>query len=216
VLSLFAIGIAAGFALALPVGPMALLLVTTSLERGWRHGALGALAMALVDGCYAATIYFVGATVSGFLNEWHLWLSVAGAGILLFLAAQLFARNMHLLKKASDEGMAVVGSQSLGRTFLKFVSATIINPPTALYFLAIAPSVSVLAVKQTSLEPVVAGITFALSVFLGSLGWQESLAIFGSAARKITGTRARATIGLIGSAALLLMSLGVAASALVT
>jgi threonine/homoserine/homoserine lactone efflux protein len=210
---LFAIGFAAGLALAIPVGPMALLLVSTTIERGWRHGAVGALGMAVVDGCYAAVVFFVGASIAGFLNDWHLALGLIGAAILLSLSIQLLIRSIRVF--SSDERLEaqtpVAGG--LANTFAKFVSATIVNPATAFYFLAIAPSVSALASKNLTLQPVAAGLIFAIAVLCGSLIWQESLALAGSSLRKITTPRFRASIGLVGSVALLTMSIGIAASA---
>lgn len=84
-LTLFSIGFAAGLALAIPVGPMAIMLVNTTLERGWKHGSTGALAMATVDGMYAVTVFFVGGAISIWLKEWSLWLSLGGAAILFGL-----------------------------------------------------------------------------------------------------------------------------------
>jgi hypothetical protein len=45
---LFVIGFFAGLALAIPVGPMAIMLINTTLEKGWRTGVAGASAMATV------------------------------------------------------------------------------------------------------------------------------------------------------------------------
>ena len=42
---LFVIGFFAGLALAIPVGPMAIMLINTTLEKGWRTGVAGASAM---------------------------------------------------------------------------------------------------------------------------------------------------------------------------
>ena len=211
---LFAIGFASGLSLAIPVGPMALLLISTSIQRGWRHGAIGALGMALVDGCYAAAVYFVGSAISGILAQWHVQLGLAGAAIMLGLAAQLFVRNLRRLSRQDSLAVSTGSDGGLGSTFGRFVGATLINPPTALYFLAIAPTVSVLAERQHSLTSGFAGLTFAVAVLLGSLLWQETIALVGAGLRKITTPRIRATIGLVGACALLLMSVGIALSAI--
>ena len=211
---LFAFGLAAGLALAIPVGPMAILLVSTSIERGWRHGALGALGMASVDGLYAVAVYWLGSAIAGILAAWRLQLGMAGALILLALAGQLLLRNVKLLRAKNSTEVREVPTGSAGKTFGKFVLATIVNPPTALYFLAIAPTVSAYATDAGQAAQSSAGLVFAGGVFLGSLVWQQTLAAGGGSLRRITGVRARAILGLVGGVAMILMAAAIAVRAL--
>ncbi len=211
--ALFGFGFAAGLALAIPVGPMAILLISTSIERGWRHGALGALAMASVDGLYAVAVYWLGSAIAGILAQWRTQLGMAGALILLALAGQLLLRNLRLLRSGSEPAASQVGSGSGRKTFAKFVLATVVNPPTALYFLAIAPTVSSFVAETGQGAQVLAGAVFAVGVFAGSVIWQQALAAGGGSLRRITGVRARAILGLIGGTAMIGLALAVAAKA---
>lgn len=189
---IFAIGFAAGLALAIPVGPMAILLINTTMEKGWRHGAVGALAMAAVDGIYAATVFFVGGTISAFLKDWALQLSLGGAAILLYLGITTLVKSARDLRiETCDE---IAGSGALGRTFATFFGATVLNPPTALYFLALAPSVVQLANGGIAN----AGMAFAIGAFVGSIIWQQSLAFAGVGLHSISHVRLRSWIGALG------------------
>jgi threonine/homoserine/homoserine lactone efflux protein len=190
--SIFAIGFAAGLALAIPVGPMAILLINTTMAKGWRHGALGALAMATVDGLYAATVFCVGGTISAWLKDWALQLSLGGAAILLYLGITTLVKSLKNLRL--EAGETIASSGSLAKTFATFFGATALNPPTALYFLALAPSVAQLANGGIAN----AGMAFAIGVFVGSIIWQQSLAFAGVGLRSITHGKLRAWIGALG------------------
>lgn len=80
--------------------------------------------------------------------------------------------------------------------------ATLLNPPTALYFLAIAPSLK--GFIGSSL--VEAALIFALGVFLGSVLWQQTLALAGTGLRKWISGRGRAWFGISGGVLILAMA----------
>ena len=207
---LFSIGFAAGLALAIPVGPMAIMLINTTISRGWRHGVIGALAMASVDGLYAASVFFVGGAIATWLNAWSLYLSLGGAAILLYLGLATLLKNLHLLSKAPEEKQREVQLGSRRKTYLTFFGATVVNPPTALYFLALAPSAAKLATESLASG----GIAFAIGVFVGSIIWQESLALAGVGLRAITHGKLRAFIGALGGALIIALAIAMAVRAL--
>jgi threonine/homoserine/homoserine lactone efflux protein len=66
---LFTIGFFAGLALAIPVGPMAILLVNTTISRGLRHGVVGALGLATVDGVSALAVFVIGGGIAAALTS---------------------------------------------------------------------------------------------------------------------------------------------------
>ena len=193
-LELFAFGVTAGLALAIPVGPMALLLIDTTVRQGLRVGAAGALAMATVDGGYAITVFLAGSAISVLLGSFGLWLSLLGALILLILGVQTIYRAAAAGKAFKQAEAEKQESASAGKTFLKFAGATIVNPPTALYFLAITPSLAGLS----SENPVASTAAFATGVFLGSAVWQQSLALAGLAIRSVTTPKVRTWLSLLG------------------
>lgn len=193
-LELFAFGVTAGIALAIPVGPMALLLIDTTLRSGLRVGAAGALAMATVDASYAVLVFFAGSAVAGILSTYGLALSLIGAAILLALGTQTLYKAIGTAKTSNHADKEVAVATSASKTFVKFAGATILNPPTALYFLAIAPSLVGLA----GAEPLWATASFASGVFLGSVVWQQGLALTGAAIRGITTARVRTWMSVLG------------------
>jgi threonine/homoserine/homoserine lactone efflux protein len=212
VLDLFAFGFAAGLALAIPVGPMAIMLINTTMSRGWRHGVLGALAMAVIDFSYALVVFLVGALIANFLSDWGVLLSLIGAAILIALGTQTLIRNIVLLKKPDNQDMTSMTNGSHRKTFVTFAGATALNPPTALYFLAIAPTLSGLS-SDTGLAP---AIIFAGGVFVGSIIWQEGLALAGLGLRSLTTNKVRAIVGTVGGALIIVLAISLAIRGLVS
>lgn len=207
---MLAIGFAAGLALAIPVGPMAIMLINTTIAKGWRHGVVGALAMATVDGLYAVSVFYIGSALASWLKVWALWLSLGGSAILLYLGIATLVKNLALLNKQAEDARPADRSTSRGKTFATFFAATVVNPPTALYFLALAPSVSSIATDGNAF----AGVVFAIGVFAGSIVWQESLAIAGVALRSVTRGKVRAWIGALGGVLIIALSVTMALRAL--
>lgn len=206
---LFAIGFFAGLALAIPVGPMAIMLINTTLEKGWRHGVAGASAMATVDFLYALTVFVLGTAITSFFADWGQLLSQIGAMILLALGAVMFVRNIKLMRSNSSEISDAKSGKTALKTFGLFALATAVNPPTALYFLAIAPSVAQYASSNLLLNAFI----FAIGVFVGSVIWQQVLALTGNTLRKFAQRKVRIVFGLIGGALIVALALALLARA---
>ena len=200
---LFIFGLTAGLALAIPVGPMALLLIDTTLRHGLRVGAAGALAMASVDATYAVIVFLAGSAVAGILGTYGIWFSLIGAAILLGLGAQTIYKALSQRRASEGSSESQSDGTTATKTFVKFAAATVVNPPTALYFLAITPSL----VGLTGSDPVAATFAFASGVFLGSAVWQQALALSGAAIRGITTPRVRTWLSLTGGAMIIALAI---------
>jgi threonine/homoserine/homoserine lactone efflux protein len=207
---LFTIGFLAGLALAIPVGPMAIMLVNTTISRGLRHGVVGALGMATVDGTYALAVFVIGGLIASVLTTLKLALGLVGAAILLVLGIQTLVKNLKLIGQKDIDSATLSDSGSVAKTFGTFVAATVVNPPTALYFLAIAPNVANMGYELTLTNVLV----FAFAVLVGSLIWQEALVFVGLAVRGITTNRFRVWLGLLGGLLIIALALSIGYRAL--
>ena len=206
---LFVFGLTAGIALAIPVGPMALLLIDTTLRHGLRVGAAGALAMASVDATYAVVVFLAGSAVANILGSYGIWFSLIGAAILLGLGAQTMYKALSQRRASEGARGPQTETATAGKTFLKFAAATVVNPPTALYFLAITPSL----VGLTGEDPLSATFAFATGVFFGSVVWQQGLALTGAAIRGVTTPRVRTWLSLAGGAMIVALAIVLATRA---
>lgn len=207
---LFAIGFFAGLALAIPVGPMAIMLINTTLEKGWRTGVAGASAMATVDFLYALTVFLLGHAIAAFFATWGQLLSLLGAALLLWLGATTLLRNLRLLRTPGQDVTESKYASTPLKTFFVFAGATILNPPTALYFLGIAPSVAQLETENF----LVSAFVFAIGVFVGSVIWQQALALTGTTLRKFAQNKVRIFFGILGGALIIVLAVSLAIRAL--
>ena len=206
---LFAIGFAAGLALAIPLGPIGIMMINASIERGWRHGAAAALGAASVDATYALVTFVVGSAVASLLATAATALSLIGAAVLVFIGLQILVKNIRML--ASNDGAPTsskAGASPL-KTFGIFVAAVAINPPTAIYFLSIAPSIGALAAGA----PLVGALVFAAGAFVGSVLWGQTLAVIGIGLRSVTTNKVRAYLGMLGGALIVTLAFVLASQA---
>ncbi len=213
-LELIGLGLTAGFSLAIPLGPMALLLIATTLSRGWRHGVAGGLAMASVDFGYAFVVFGLGSQVGRFMSEWGAALTWVGAGILGFVGVRVLLSSLRRMRSA--ENVASTGAAESGgviRTWLRFAGATAVNPPTALFFLAISPSVALIDSSKLGIlgESVwLTAFVFAVAVFVASLIWQQSIAALAFFTRRITSPAVQSWTGVLGGGLIVSMAVWMA------
>jgi len=160
------IGFLAGLALAIPLGPMAILLITTTMAKGRRVGVTAALAMASVDFSYSILVFTLGGALIAALEQWLVALRIAGS-VLLILVALKIALDA---KKNSGRAGSTIGKEnkSLLSTFTTFFGLTVINPATAFYFVGITPSVSAIRGSDLLLD----ALSFGAGVYCGSILWQ--------------------------------------------
>ena len=199
----FITGVVAGIALAIPLGPMAILLISTTIKYGRGIGVFGALAMASVDFSYAALVFAFGNALISGLNDWVLPMRIAGSVILAYVAAKIF---IDARRSAKLESPQLDNSQtSRFKTYAKFFGLTILNPATAFYFVGITPSVAVMANTNSSGLGV---FEFAIGVFLGSVIWQLSLVFAAHLTAKFTDVKVQHRIQYAGAILILALAVG--------
>lgn len=203
-LSAFLIGAAAGYAIAIPVGPIAVLIVRTGMRRGFRIAAAAGAGTATVDLIYAITAVVVGSAVTSLLTSVLLPMRLAAAAALLYLAIRgLFrlGRTDMALETPGDE-------RSSARTYVLFVGLTLLNPATVAYFVTLAVGLPQIAQDAGS------RIAFALGASLSSLSWQTLLAGIGAALHARLTARMELATALLSSAILAGFAFKIAADAL--
>ena len=165
--------LAAALALLIVPGPVVLYTVTRSVHQGWRAGVLSALAAGLGNFVHvlAATLGFSALLASSALA--FSAVKYAGAAYLIYLGVRtLFAK---------DEPSANPALLPLSRSkiFLQGLLVSILNPKTALFFLAFLPQFVVPGADATG-QLLLFGLIF---VVLGVLT-DSSYALLAGLARK--------------------------------
>ena len=161
-LLLFAKSLAIGLAVAVPMGPMGLLVVRRTLARGFVHGLEGGFGIATADGSYAAVAAFGLVAVTTFLVRQQALFQVGGGAALLWLA-------WGILRRPAPAADAATGRSGGG--FAVMFGLTLANPTTILSFVAIFASLGPL----TRGNDWVAASVMTAGVFLGSLAWWIAL-----------------------------------------
>ncbi|MDQ2623578.1 MAG: LysE family transporter [Actinomycetota bacterium] len=201
------LGIVAGFAIAVPLGPIGLLLLREGLAHGFRVAAAGALAVGTVDLLYAIAAVFAGSWVVLVLTGAEQAIKLVGAAVLVAVAVVGIVRAVRAARahELAPE-LEVQSSSSAARAFGRFLGLTAINPLTALAFLAIA------LVLGPRLETVGDRIGFVLGIFVGSLTWQLTLSAIGAILGARVSPRVQTVLQVVGFGIVLVLAVVLAAS----
>lgn len=151
-------GLALGLAIAAPLGPIGVLCINRTLEKGFWAGMAGGLGTALADASYAALAAAGFAAFAAVLQMVDLPLRLFGGAFMIYLGWRGFAASP--ARKA-----ATVGARDLLGTIAATFFLTIANPATILSFAAIFAGLGLANQTGADAALLVAG------VFSGSLAW---------------------------------------------
>jgi threonine/homoserine/homoserine lactone efflux protein len=153
-------GLAIGFLLATPIGPIGVICVRRTLAYGKRHGFIVGLSGASADIVYALIAAFGVTLVSNFVYEWQFWIRLGG-GILLLLL------GFHILRTDPTVQSAAEQSNKYRKVFVPTFLLALSNPMSMFGFGAVFSSTRICqtAADRVSLFMLVAG------VFFGSILW---------------------------------------------
>ncbi|MGV8967407.1 MAG: LysE family transporter [Cellulomonas sp.] len=193
-------GLAAGLAVAIPLGAIGVLLLHEGLTRGARSAAAGAAGVAVVDTVYATLAVLGGAAVASALGGREVVVRAVGGAVLGMVAVVGIVRTLRAAPVgAVGTGAGVLPGQARpAATFLRFVALTAVNPLTALAFVAVAAGLA------SRWPTAIGAVAFVVGVGLASLTWQLALAGAGgllgrwSRTRARTGQGVRRVLGLCG------------------
>jgi putative LysE/RhtB family amino acid efflux pump len=146
-----------GLAIAAPVGPMSMLCIHRTLERGQPAGLVFGAGIAAADGTYAAVAAFGITAVSSALLAGTAWIRLLGALLLVYL-------GLRIALARPDARPATSVAASGIEAFATAYGLTITNPPTILYFASVFASFS-------PLSSMLQAAGFSAGVFAGSMMW---------------------------------------------
>ena len=153
-------GLAIGFSLAAPVGPVGILCIRRTLAHGSKRGIVIGLSAATADMTYGIIAAFGVTLISNFISQEQHWIRLIGGISLLVLGYRTFISH-----PASD----LITSTKNGHTrmFVSTYFLTLTNPMTLFAFAAIFVGIGL--DKTMGFH----GYSFFLvaGIFLGSLSW---------------------------------------------
>jgi threonine/homoserine/homoserine lactone efflux protein len=204
VLESFIAGAIAGYGIAIPVGPVAVLIIELGVRRGLRMAAAAGLGAASADAVYALLAVVAGAAIATVLEPVTPALKLFAVIVLAAIAVRGFWLALYRAR-IGIPGNAVLPTDTT-RTYLRFLVITLINPTTILYFAA-------LILGRPDLG---AGLgeraAFIVGAALASASWQLFLAVLGALAHKRLPWRVQFGISLLGNAVVVAFAVIIARS----
>lgn len=155
-------GMIVGFSASVPLGPIGVLCIQRTLQRGRLAGFFSGLGAAISDTIYAVIAGFSLSFIVAFIEEQIFWIQIFGAVILFLLGAHIYRSNpaVQLRRQRRSKSSYL---QDFVSTFL----LTISNPLALFLFIAFFAGFGVVAPNSG-----LAGqLVLILGVFLGATTW---------------------------------------------
>jgi threonine/homoserine/homoserine lactone efflux protein len=153
-------GIAIGFSLAAPVGPVGILCIRRTLAHGSRRGIIIGLSAASADMVYGIVAAFGVELISDFISQQQHWIRLVGGILLLILGYHTFFSH-----PATDTTTS--GKNGHTRIFVSTFFLTLTNPMTLFAFAAVFAGIGL----DKTLGIHGYAIFLVAGIFLGSLSW---------------------------------------------
>jgi arginine exporter protein ArgO len=185
-------GAIAGYGIAMPVGPVAVLIIELGVRRGLRLAAAAGLGAATADGLYALLAVLAGARIAELLGPVTPTLQLLAVVVLFGIALRGVYLALHHAR-IGVPGNAELPTRPL-RTYLRFLTITLLNPTTILYFAALILGRPELGETPAERAAFIAGAALA------STSWQLLLAFLGALAHQRLPWKAQLGISLLGNA----------------
>jgi threonine/homoserine/homoserine lactone efflux protein len=190
-------GLAAGFAIAMPVGAIAVLILREGMVRGTRFGLAAGAGCATVDLVYCALAVALGATLADAIAPWLPTLALLSGLVIVAIGAWQLKGALHSTAARTEE----IAAGSKLAVYGRFVGLTALNPATIVYFLALS------AVVTTVTTSAAGPIVFVLATGIASLLWQSGLGVVGGLVGANISQRAVRLIGIFAACAIIALGI---------
>jgi threonine/homoserine/homoserine lactone efflux protein len=177
-LASLAVFVAAALVLLLTPGPAVLYIVARSIDQGWRAGLVSML------GVHAGTLVHIAAAAAGVSAV--LAASATAFGVVKYLGAGylVYLGIRRLRHRAPAVAPVLAGRRRLRRAFWDGVVVNVLNPKTALFFLAFLPQFVDVSRGHAGLQTLTLGVIFVLLGLVTDGGYAVTA---GTAARWLRG-----------------------------
>lgn len=162
ILSAIVIGVLA----SIPLGPIGVLCIQRTLNKGRLSGFISGLGAAMSDTIYAIIAGFSLSFIIGFIETQILWIQIIGAIILIGMGLRIFYTNPAVqLRKQKKR------NRSLAQDFFSTFLLTISNPLAVFLLMALFTAFRVVQADHNGVEQVV----LIVGIFAGASLWWFTL-----------------------------------------
>lgn len=188
-------GIIVGFSASIPLGPIGVLCIQRTLNRGRLAGFVSGLGAAASDTIYAIVAGFSLSFVMDLIQAQMFWIQLGGAAILLGLGIKIFTTNPAIQLRRQKKK-----NSSLIQDFVSTFIITIANPLAIFLFIAAFSVVG--GDKRFDMQ-----MLLVSGVFLGAAGWWLTLTSLVGLFRKKINLRRLYWINKIAGASIVILVL---------
>lgn len=161
-IEIFIQGIILGFSASVPLGPMGLICIQKTLNRGRLAGLVSGAGAAAADTFYAVIAAFGISFITDFIQKEQFTLRIIGSIILVLLGFKIFITNPAIqIRKQQGKKNNLIGD------FVSIFFLTLSNPITVFFFGAVFASTGILKGENSFLEL----IEVVVGVFTGAMLW---------------------------------------------
>lgn len=153
-------GLLIGLSIAAAVGPMSILCIQRTLDKGQLYGLVSGIGIATADGVYGSIAAFGLTAITSFLVNLQGWIRIIGGLFLIYLGVRT------LLTRPAERAASAKANNFVG-AYSSTLVLTLTNPLTILSFIAIFAGIGVGGASANYLS----ASTVVLGVFLGSTLW---------------------------------------------
>jgi threonine/homoserine/homoserine lactone efflux protein len=160
--SFFIRGLLIGLSIAATVGPMSILCIQRTLNKGQLYGLVSGLGIATADGVYGSIAAFGLTLITNFLIHEQIWIRLVGGLFLMYLGVKT------ILSKPPERAAAInMKTNSYLGAYASTFLLTLTNPLTILSFAAIFAGIGVGSASKSFFS----ATAVVLGVFSGSTLW---------------------------------------------
>jgi threonine/homoserine/homoserine lactone efflux protein len=161
-IELFLKGIIIGLMVSIPLGPIGVLCVQRTLNKGRKSGFVSGLGASVADTFFALIAGYGMSMVITFIKTQHLYFQIIGGAIIMYLGIHIFFTNP--VKQLRLQRMS---QNKLSQDFLSVLFLTVSNPMAIFFFLAMFAGVNLAGgtMNVFFIGLVVAGVS------VGSVSW---------------------------------------------
>jgi arginine exporter protein ArgO len=169
-LDLFVQGLLAGYGIAIPIGPIAILIIELGIRRGFSVALCAGAGAASADLIYATLASLGGTFLVSILRPYAHIIHAVSALVLIALGLWLLYVSLKSRHRRVDDLRASTRSGAYSFVF----GLTLLNPLTIAYFTAL-----ILSLRTNIASSPENVVSFVSGAFLASLSWQSLVASVG-------------------------------------
>jgi len=158
----FVNGVILGFSASVPLGPIGLICIQKTLNRGRWAGIISGAGAASSDTFFAIIAAFGISFISNFIEQQQFTLRIIGSIILVLLGLKIFLTNLAIQIRKQNRK-----KNNLLSDFISIFFLTLSNPVTVFVFGAVFASSGVIKVQNTFVDLVF----IVIGVFAGAMFW---------------------------------------------